>query len=87
MTETDENRDRAARFGTPDDELEASQCQTCEHFEGNRRCAAFGSTPIPLAILENRVDHRETHPDDDGTTWTPDGDVQHPHETWSGAHG
>lgn len=83
---SDISDNRAARFGTPDGELEASQCQTCVHYEGGRRCRAFGTRDIPVEILENSFDHRKPHPNDDGTTWTPRGDAKHPRETWSGAH-
>jgi len=80
--------DRAGRFGTPPGGYEASQCQTCQHYEGDRRCAAFEDQEIPIEILDNQFDHRQEHRGDNGATWTPTGsDAEHPHEAWKGAHG
>jgi len=79
--------ERGGRFGAPEGGYEGSQCQTCIHYEGGRQCAAFGSTPIPIEILDNQFDHRQRHPDDNGTTWAPTGgDAEHPRDTWKGAH-
>lgn len=80
--------ERAGRFGTPEGGYEVSQCQFCAHYQGDRRCAAFGSTEIPIEILENSFDHRQNHPGDNGLAYEPEGDeAEHPWETWSGAHG
>jgi hypothetical protein len=38
---------------------------------------------VPIAILENRFDHRHEHPDDNGTTWTPGHDgTEHAVDRW-----
>jgi len=50
------------------------QCDTCKHFNYNRRgnyCAAFNDTPIPLEILHNQFDHRQPYEGDNGIRWEP----------------
>jgi hypothetical protein len=48
-------------------------CWWCKHFDAEAhrrqhvwRCAAFAGN-IPPAIINNEYDHREPHPDDNGT--------------------
>lgn len=42
-----------------------SQCTTCMHWQGGRRCTAF--TSIPESIWSNKADHRKPFEGDGGT--------------------
>ena len=51
-------KERASRMKwADDDDLEISQCMTCKHNQGEGKCLAF-LNGIPIAILENKHDHR-----------------------------
>lgn len=84
---SDIDPDRGERFSSGEEGYEFSQCDACEHFNGQARCDAFDDRTIPMAILKNDFDHRQNHPDDNGRTWTPERDEDvHPYEKWEGAH-
>lgn len=44
-----------------------------------RECVAFDDMKVPVQIIDNTFDHRASHPQDNGRTYTPiSEDVDHP---------
>lgn len=70
MSPVDGVEDRSDYFSGP---LVVSQCTLCRHRSDvgpSLACAAFPNR-IPDEFLNNRVDHRAPHPDDQGVRFEP----------------